>query len=133
MRLIIAGVRKDYRIDEGDDTFMDYDMVVKAINIALPFFGDPEITEEISGVAMGVDKLGERWWQETTGQRPKRFFPDYRAYGKIAPLYRNQTMADYAAEKDGGLIAIWDGQSRGTRDMIERAELAGLKMYVHKF
>jgi hypothetical protein len=41
-------------------------------------------------------------------------------------------MAKYAATcKDGGaLIALWDGSSRGTRNMIDEAKLHGLRVFV---
>ena len=35
------------------------------------------------------------------------------------------------AENADALIAIWDGQSRGTKNMIHMAEKAGLKVYVY--
>lgn len=37
-------------------------------------------------------------------------------------------MADYA----DALIAIWDGESRGTANMIEEAEKRGLKVFVYR-
>ena len=36
-------------------------------------------------------------------------------------------MAAYAE----ALIAVWDGVSGGTKDMIERAKAHGLKVYIH--
>ena len=41
-------------------------------------------------------------------------------------LLKMQALADYAE----ALIAIWDGHSKGTRDMIEKAEKSGLRVYV---
>jgi hypothetical protein len=31
------------------------------------------------------------------------------------------------------LIAVWDGKSRGTKNMIETAEKMGLRVYVHRY
>lgn len=42
---------------------------------------------------------------------------------------RNAEMADNA----DALIAYWDGESRGTKNMIETAKTKGLKVYVHKY
>jgi uncharacterized phage-like protein YoqJ len=43
---------------------------------------------------------------------------NWRKYGKRAGHRRNQQMADNA----DALIALWDGESPGTRDMIRRME-----------
>lgn len=128
MKLIVAGIRRD---PQTEDWFDNYDEVKRAVEIALPFFGNPTIEEWVSGAAWGVDKLGERYAAKELGLKPHRFFPDYHSYGRMAPIIRNQEMVDYVGE-DGALIAIWDGHSRGTRDIIERAQLAGLKVYVHR-
>lgn len=69
-----------------------------------------DITAIISG---GVDRLGERW-AESCGipviSRPA----NWARFGRAAGAYRN---AEMASEADG-LIAFWDGSSRGTLDMI---------------
>jgi hypothetical protein len=31
------------------------------------------------------------------------------------------------------LIAVWDGKSRGTKNMIETAQSMGLKLHVHRY
>ena len=41
----------------------------------------------------------------------------------------NQQMANYA----DALIAFWDGKSRGTKNMIEWAKTANLKIRVFKY
>lgn len=66
------------------------------------------ITEVVSGVAHGVDKLGERWAQ--AHKIPVKQFPaQWNKYGNAAGPIRNREMAEYA----DALIAVWDGQSRG--------------------
>jgi hypothetical protein len=73
-----------------------------------------EITEFISGHANGVDKLGEDWAQ-SKGIPIKLFIPHYSIDNpRIAPLLRNTDMSLYA----DSCIAIWDGNSKGTRHMI---------------
>ena len=42
-------------------------------------------------------------------------------------MIRNQVMADHA----DALIAVWDGASKGTADMIDRAKKRGLKVFVY--
>ena len=71
------------------------------------------ITEVVSGGARGVDHLGERFAQQNG--IPLRIFPaDWEKYGKAAGSIRNNQMALYADV----LLAVWDGDSRGTQDMI---------------
>lgn len=85
------------------------------------------ITEEVSGTARGVDKLGEQY-ANAHGIPVKQFPADWNRYGKSAGYRRNEVMARYA----DALIAIWDGQSPGTRHMINIARQMGLKVYVHR-
>jgi hypothetical protein len=86
-----------------------------------------DITEVISGCARGVDKLGEQWADER--KIPVKIFPaEWDLYGRRAGAIRNCNMAKYAE----GLVAVWDGESRGTEHMIKEATRRGLKVYVHK-
>lgn len=84
-----------------------------------------KITEVVSGCARGVDTLGEEF-AATLNIPVKKFPADWNTWGKAAGFKRNQEMADYA----DALIAIWDGESRGTMDMIEKAKEKGLKIFV---
>src|SRR5690242_18971396 len=73
------------------------------------------VTEVVSGGADGIDRTGEQW--ATESHIPIKKFPaNWAEYGKKAGPLRNQQMADYA----DALIAIWDGRSTGTKDMIKR-------------
>lgn len=103
-----------------------------------------EITEVVSGHARGVDQLGEQYAGECG--LPIRIFPvtdlDWRnvnapgariktrkdgtQYNANAGRDRNTQMAEYA----DALIAVWDGQSPGTRHMIGEAYRLGLKVHV---
>ena len=74
-----------------------------------------EIATVISGVARGVDTAAILW-AEGRGIPVESYPADWEKYGKKAGPIRNQQMADVA----DALIALWDGKSRGTRDMIER-------------
>lgn len=112
MKVIIAGGR--------DVT--DYSAVVSAIKASLF-----TITEVVSGKARGADRLGELW-AEANGIPIKPFPADWNQYGRGAGHIRNEQMAEYA----DALIAIWDGQSRGTKNMIERADKHGLQVFVFR-
>ena len=84
------------------------------------------ITEVVSGTARGVDRLGEQWANKNN-ITVKPFPADWNTYGKRAGYLRNTQMADYA----DALIAVWDGESRGTKHMIEEAKRKGLEWFVH--
>jgi hypothetical protein len=84
------------------------------------------ITEVVSGTARGVDRLGEEW--ANINEKPiKRFPAKWDTHGKSAGVIRNVEMARYAE----ALIAIWDGESRGTKHMIDVARQKGLQVYVY--
>lgn len=86
------------------------------------------VHEVVSGGASGVDAQGEAW-AHARGI-PVRVFPAlWREHGRSAGPIRNRAMADYA----DALVAIWDGASRGTADMIRAASECGLPTHVYRF
>ena len=111
MKTIIAGSRNIH----------DYALVVSSVARCGWW-----ITEVLSGAAQGVDTLGAEWAR--LNNIPLSVFPaNWAKYGpKRAGPLRNSTMAAHA----DALIAIWDGQSTGTKDMIDRASRIGLRVYV---
>lgn len=86
------------------------------------------ITEVVCGGARGVDDLGALWAKEN-GVPVKLMRADWTLHGKAAGPIRNDEMAKYAE----ALIAVWDGQSRGTKHMIESARERGLKVCVYEY
>ena len=72
----------------------------------------------------GADYLGELWAQQHNVP-VKRFPADWRQGRKAGPL-RNQVMVDYA----DAIVVVWDGQSRGTIDVMDRARKKKLPMFV---
>lgn len=116
MKVIIAGSRSLTAVAAIDET--------EAAIAASGF----TITEVVSGGARGPDDIGECWANER-GIPLTRFVPEYQGINdRYAPLRRNQNMVDYA----DALIAVWDGASRGTADVIRRAQRKGLHVYVHR-
>lgn len=84
------------------------------------------ITEVVSGTARGVDSIAESI-AATKGYPVKLFPADWDKYGKPAGAIRNKQMAEYA----DALIAIWDGQSKGTRNMIETMNQTGKPVFLY--
>jgi len=84
-------------------------------------------TVVLSGGARGADRLGEEW-AKTNGIPIELYPADWDRHGKSAGYIRNSEMADKAE----ALIAIWDGQSKGTQHMVKLAEQKGLTVFVLK-
>jgi hypothetical protein len=79
--------------------------------------------EIVSGMARGVDRGGAQW-AKAKGLPVVEAPALWDRYGRAAGSIRNQ--AWYATH----LIAIWDGESRGTQNMIRTAESNGLAVQV---
>ena len=112
MKTIIAGSRT-IKLDEVTE-FLD----------ELKEFG-VVITEVVSGTAKGVDSHGE-WWAKQQCIPVKRFPANWDEFGKSAGMIRNQEMLDYAEQ----LICIWDGVSKGTKNMITIAKRKKIPIYL---
>lgn len=111
MKTIIAGSRD----------ICNYDVLLEVIE-KCPW----EITEIISGTAKGVDRMGERWANEHG--IPIDLHPaNWDKYGKAAGRIRNLEMAEVA----DATIALWDGKSNGTKNMIELSKKHELGLMVH--
>jgi len=85
-----------------------------------------DVSEVVSGTAKGADQMGE-FWADLHDIPVARFPAEWVKYGKSAGYRRNVEMADYA----DALIAVWDGESRGTKHMIDIAEEKGLEVFVY--
>jgi hypothetical protein len=81
----------------------------------------------VSGGAKGVDQLGERYAIDRALEF-LRIPAQWGRYAKAAGMIRNQQMSFLASH----LIAVWDGQSPGTRGMIDIARADGLDVRVIK-
>lgn len=79
----------------------------------------------ISGHARGADSLGEKYASDE--DLDLEIYPaDWKKYGKSAGFMRNKQMADIA----DAVIAFWNGESHGTKHMIDIAEEKGLNVRV---
>jgi predicted Rossmann fold nucleotide-binding protein DprA/Smf involved in DNA uptake len=72
------------------------------------------ITEVVSGGASGIDKSAKDFAEEYVGYY-KEFPADWKKHGKSAGPRRNQQIAAYS----DGLLVIWDGNSRGSKNCKE--------------
>ncbi len=86
----------------------------------------PEGTDEIvSGGAKGVDTCA-REYAIAHGIKLTEFLPQYKLYGRGAPLKRNLQIIGYADT----VIAFWDGTSKGTAYVIENCKKQGKDVHV---
>lgn len=129
-RIIVAGSRdfNDYNL--LSDNLMKYIGEKVAENI----IDSPNQVEFVSGTARGADTLGEKY-AYTYGYRVKRFPANWDLYGKRAGYLRNEQMAKYSVTdgNNGVLFAFWDGQSKGTKHMIDLAIRHGLEVHVIRY
>lgn len=86
------------------------------------------ISRVLCGAAQGADTYGETW-AYAVGLPVDYYEADWKAHGKAAGPIRNQKMADNAE----ALILAWDGQSKGSADMLRRAKAKGLLIYVFNY
>lgn len=110
-KVIIAGGR--------DIEWVNIDFIIrkacKSWNITVE-----DIEEVVSGGARGIDYLGEVWANDN-GIPVVRFEADWNKYGPAAGPIRNREMAEYV-KKSGYLFSVWDGKSKGTKNMIKEAQ-----------
>lgn len=104
MRVIIAGSRS---VDDNWNGGLA-DAVHKFENTI------GNVDEVISGCAKGADELGEAW-ADLYNIPVTRYPAQWTEYGRRAGIIRNEAMGKVA----DGLIALWDGSSKGTKHMIE--------------
>lgn len=110
MKTIIAGSRD----------ITDYSLVSEIIQ-------NHDITEIVCGGARGVDAIGKAYGE--ANNIPVKMFPaDWNLFGKSAGFRRNVQMAEYADR----LIAVWDGKSVGTKNMIDYMRKINKPVSVYK-
>jgi len=116
----------DYRvIIAGSRSFNDYELLREQCLSILQEKMRTHRVIIVSGHARGADSLGERFANEFS--LPFELHPaKWRLLGKAAGMVRNAEMAKCSDE----LIAFWDGESRGTRHMINFARKRGLEVSV---
>lgn len=104
----------------GNRTFTDWEFFTSVMNSIN--FSRIQIVE---GGAEGVDEMAKRY-AVINNISFRTFDAEWKIYGKAAGPIRNKQMAEYA----DGLLAFWDGKSKGTQNMIETAKKLKLKVKV---
>lgn len=86
----------------------------------------PGVTELVSGGAKGIDTCAKEY-ALSHGLKLTEFLPDYRRYGRAAPLVRNREIVAYADQ----VLAFWDGNSPGTKRVIDQCNKQKKKVTVY--
>ena len=104
--------------------------VIGSRNLSVPNLEKylPAETDEIvSGGAKGVD-TSARNYARSHGIKLTEFLPEYDKYGNRAPLVRNIQIIEYADI----VLAFWDGQSHGTKFVIDNCRKMGVEVKIYK-
>lgn len=111
MRILVCGSRH----------FNDYRLLAETLDKIRG------ITQIIEGEAKGADTLA-RYYAERRGIEVRKFPADWQTYGKAAGPVRNKQILDEG--KPDMVLAFRAPNSRGTQNMIDQAEKAGIKTIV---
>lgn len=98
-------------------------LVVKNLADYLP----PDTTEIVSGGAKGIDACA-REYAQANGIKLTEFLPEYDKYGRSAPLKRNIQIMEYSDL----VLAFWDGESRGTKYVIDKCKERGIPVKIFR-
>lgn len=124
-RVIIAGGRDFARMPSDRE---DVELMEKSMDKLLRNKKRSHRIVILCGMAKGRDMAGKRYAEQRRFH--VRYFPaDWQQYGKKAGPIRNDLMAQNA----DALVAFWDGQSPGTKNMIETAQRYGLAVRVIRY
>jgi hypothetical protein len=117
-KLIVAGSRG----------FNDYELLSRTL-FAIAEDVDPTVEiSNVSGMARGADMLAAQF-AKTNNVQLYEFPANWDMYGKRAGYLRNEEMAAFS----NGLLAFWDGESRGTKHMIETMLAMGKPVTTFKY
>jgi hypothetical protein len=96
----------------GSRDFNNYKLVIETLESY-----KSKISLVVSGAAKGADSLGEKWAIDNNIQT--LIFPaDWEKHGKRAGFIRNEDII----KNCDGVIAFWDGESKGTAHSLSLAE-----------
>lgn len=122
IRIIVAGTR----------TFSDYELLRNKLDDFISELNQKYPGKQIviiTGAAKGADQLGS-FYARSHNIPLKEFPADWNTYGRAAGPIRNQQMLDYVLHEIPVLIVFWDGESRGTKNMINIAKRCNVQTEV---
>lgn len=84
-------------------------------------------TEIVSGGARGVDTCARKY-ALNNNLKLTEFLPDYQNFGRSAPIRRNVEIIEYSDM----VLAFWDGESKGTKFVIDTCHKKNKEVIVYK-
>lgn len=118
LKLIVAGGRD----------FNDYALMEKLLNQLANEEYEKYSVSIVSGMARGADALAARFAEENNIQLYE-FPADWNQHGRGAGYVRNREMAVFA----DALVAFWDGESKGTANMIKTMHAMHKRTHVYYY
>ena len=80
----------------------------------------------VHGGCHGVDTIADSW-AKANNLETIVYEPNYKVYGRRAPLVRDEEMAEFCDV----IICFWDGKSRGSKYTCDYGKKIGRKVIVH--
>lgn len=117
-KLIVAGGRD----------FSDFNLLSQKLNELADGVFQLRKVSIVSGMARGADALGHHF-AKMNNVKVYEFPANWDKYGKRAGFIRNDEMAAFSH----GLLAFWDGQSRGTNNMILSMQAMNKPVHIVKY
>lgn len=112
----------------GGRDYLDFKRMENVLFEFAEQHGEDCLINIVSGMARGADRLAVQFCRKH-GVQLIEMPADWNKYGKSAGYRRNTDMAAISQ----GLIAFWDGNSRGTSHMISTAHNMGLIVQVEYY
>lgn len=118
MKLIVAGGRD----------FADTNLLISSLVKLVEDNKIPECPELVCGMARGADMLAYSLW--ANNKMPIHNFPaNWNKHGKSAGYKRNQEMGEFA----DAAVCFWDGNSKGTKHMIDIMNKLNKPVYIVRY
>lgn len=118
MKLIVAGGRD----------FTDTNRMIAELQKLVESGEITDSPELVCGMARGADMLAYSLW--ANNKMPIHNFPaNWDKYGKSAGYRRNQEMGEFA----DAAVCFWDGNSKGTKHMIDIMNKLNKPVYVVRY
>ena len=89
-------------------------------DVSLEEYIGGEAEEIVSGGAVGVDSCAAEY-AKIKGLKLTEFLPEYKDYGRAAPIVRNKKIVDHADK----VLVFWNGKSKGALSVIDYAKKTG--------
>lgn len=118
MKLIVAGGRD----------FTDTNRMIAELQKLVESGEITDSPELVCGMARGADMLAYSLW--ANNRMPIHNFPaNWNKHGKSAGYKRNQEMGEFA----DAAICFWDGNSKGTKHMIDIMNRLSKPVYIVRY